>query len=675
MGGSNAGKVAFARSGSGIRAGVFLDWNGTRGHVLCADGRREVWTSDRLVWVSEARIPLHSPAAAREALLAFCERVSELPVDLEALWDLVAGEPAEYSVAELAEFLWPAAGCEHRAALACALANDPMYFRAAAAWDRFSPHSREAVAQARLRREREAQEQAMVARVCEAVREAIRGPHDSGRDERALAMGIEWLKSLAIGGDEERVRARAVQVVESVVGGQVSDPAPQAHEVLVRLGVFEEDEILAIHRHRIATEFPAEVLKEAERIAASPIRDPERPVLRMQPDHPGPVAIDDPWTTDVDDALMVEETPRSTRVHVLIADPESGIPAGSAVEAEGMSRATTLYMPHRKIPMFPGILSEHAFSLVPGQPRPMLDFLCEFDADGRAGSFLIQPVWAELAGRLTYDEVDALLAGGDRNDPRARMLRRLHDLAERLRARRIEAGAILVDREDVCVRVLDGEIRVHRVRSDSPARRLVTEFMVLACTQAGRFAREHGIPVVYRRQSPPEAPPAADLTPGTRAWAYRMVRSLRRAELSVHPEPHFALGVTGYTQVTSPLRRFQDFVVHRQLKGFLKDGRPPLDAAQILAMFGDLESRTEASIQVDREARRYFLLKYLRNFEGSEVPAEVVACQGNRGILELLDTGLEVAVNGAGHLPLGAQVSVRILEVHPRRDRLSVRIV
>jgi hypothetical protein len=69
------------------------------------------------------------------------------------------------------------------------------------------------------------------------------------------------------------------------------------------------------------------------------------------------------------------------------------------------------------------------------------------------------------------------------------------------------------------------------------------------------------------------------------------------------------------------------------------------------------------------------LLKYLRNFEGSEVPAEVVACQGNRGILELLDTGLEVAVNGAGHLPLGAQVSVRILEVHPRRDRLSVRIV
>ncbi len=693
MGGRHAGKVAFARTRAGVVGGVFQDWDDTRGHVLLADGRREVWTEDRLVWVSDARVPQHSPAAAREALLGFCERVQEVPVDLASLWDLVVGDGGEWSVADLADLAFPKPGCEHRAALACALAADEVFFRAGSKAGHVTPHSREAVEQARIRRRREEQEEALVARAGAAVQEALRGARE-GRtgpgpgtgepdegDDRVLALGVEWLKTLVVEGDGERAGARGARVVHAVVGEDVRDPVPHAFDLLVRLGVFHEDEVLGLHRHRIAVDFPPEVEDEAARIVASfsgACGEGDRPVLA--PDgRPGPLAVDDPWTTDVDDALWVEaggtaEPGGPVRVHVLIADPSCGIPIGSAVAAEGMARAATLYLPDRKVPMFPRILSEEAFSLVPGARRPMMDFCGDFDAEGNLLEFRIVPVWAVLDRRLTYDEVDALLADPADPGPVGPVFRTLARLAATLRRRREEAGAVLVDRDDVSVRVVDGEVRVRRLRGDSPARRLVAEFMVFACTQAGRFAREHGVPVVYRRQGPPDRPLPADLAPGSKAWAYRVVRALRRAELSVHPEPHFGLGVTGYTQVTSPLRRFQDFIVHAQLKGFLRDGRAPLDSDRILAMFGDLEGRAEARVQVEREARRYYILKYLTSFEGADVAGEVVATQGNRAVVELSDTGLEVWLNGAGHLPLGSEVRLRVLEVHPRRDRIAVRL-
>jgi exoribonuclease-2 len=197
--------------------------------------------------------------------------------------------------------------------------------------------------------------------------------------------------------------------------------------------------------------------------------------------------------------------------------------------------------------------------------------------------------------------------------------------------------------------------------------------MVLACTQAGAFARANGIPTVYRRQNPPDDRNATQgLKPGTRAFAYRMVRTLRRAELTTNPDFHFGLGVVGYTQVTSPLRRFQDFVEHVQIKGYLRTGRAPLDTDALLRVFGDLEGRAEALTQVEREAKRYFTLKYLKKFENQDVAGEVVAALGSRGIVSLDDCGLELPVAGAGHLALGTRVVVRVREVDPRRDRVTL---
>lgn len=677
MAGSEAGKVAFARTRQGVAAGVIVERTPPRLAVLTEGAARETWTEDKVFFVAEARVPLHSAKAAAETLIAYRERVEEAlqAVDLAGLWDVVAGDGERYALPDLADLAFPSPGNEQRAALAWALALDETYFKAAAGG--FAAYSREAVEAALKRRAREDQEKDRLARVSSRLAAALDFTEPFDESDAAARQGATWLKALAISGSEEDKDAkRGLELLAALTGGTGGDAPLRAFEVLVRLGVFQEDEILGVHRFRLRRDFPEEVLAEAGRIAVAPLCEAElrdRETLRVPPGAVGPIAIDDPWTTDVDDALWVDTSGSDVRVHVLIADPSAAVTLDGAVGREGAVRAASLYLPTGKVPMMPAILSEGVLSLDGGADRPVMDFACTLSSDGLMTGFRVAPVCATLDRRMTYDAVDRILGDPDSTDPAAAVLRTLRALAEALRRRRVDAGAMIVDRDDVSVRVLDGVPVLKRQAADSPARRLVQEFMVLACSQAGRFARENGIPLVYRKQSPPDdKDAAAGLPPGSKAWAFRMLRSLKRAELSTTPEPHFGLGVIGYSQVTSPLRRFQDFLAHVQLKGFLRERKAPLDTERILRAFGDLEAQADALLMTEREAKRYWILKWLARSIGREVEGEVVAVQGSRALVELDETALVLPVPGMGHLAPGSRVRARVREVDPRRDRVTL---
>jgi exoribonuclease-2 len=677
MAGSESGRIAFVRNRTGVAAGAILERNSPRVIVLAETAARETWSEEKVFWVAETRVPMHAARVAADLVVAFRERVEEaLPeVDLPALWEVVAGDGARYSVADLADLAFSTPDAVRRAAVAWVLSGDDTYFRNHDG--QYAPHSREAVESGLKRRSREDQEKERLDRVVRRLQAALDGTDPFDETDAAARQGASWLKALAVSeSGEDKDSKRGVELLAAMTGGTGGEAPGRSFDMLVRLGVFHEDEVLGIHRHRLKLDFLPEVLADAERIATSPLPDSEshnRKVLRTDPGTPGPIAIDDPWTTDVDDALWLETAGGETRVHVLIADPSAAVTLEGPVGREGASRATSLYLPTGKVPMLPPLLSEGTLSLDGGADRPMLDFVCSLSADGLVTGFQVSPVFASLSRRMTYDEVDAVLADDSRVDEASDALQTLRALAVALRRRRVDAGAVIVDRDDVSIKVIDGVPTLKRQAADSPARRLVQEFMVLACSQAGRFARENGIPLVYRKQSPPEdKAPGAGLVPGSKAWAYKMLRSLKRAELSTTPEYHYGLGVMGYSQVTSPLRRFQDFLAHVQLKGFLREGHAPLTTERILRAFGDLETMADALLTTEREAKRYWMLKWLAQSIGAEVGGEVVAVQGSRALVELDETSLILPVPGMGHVAPGSRVRARVREVDPRRDRVTL---
>lgn len=102
------------------------------------------------------------------------------------------------------------------------------------------------------------------------------------------------------------------------------------------------------------------------------------------------------------------------------------------------------------------------------------------------------------------------------------------------------------------------------------ASRLVTEMMI-ACGEAlAAFGEEKNISLPYRGQTSQEIPEDDIKTiPEGPCRAIALRRYLGRADMSfMKPIQHAALGVLGYVQFTSPIRRYSDLLAHYQVSCF-----------------------------------------------------------------------------------------------------------
>lgn len=658
-----AGRVVYVYSNQGWRIARVVDpLPEGRPTVEHPEGETQVYSRKRIARVSE-----HTARTTGE-LRAYAEYVEQLKgqADLAALWETLREEAVKEPVAmdELALLALPPASVAASDAMAWALFDDSVYFkqRKTGGWALNAPR----VVDERLRRiEAEARER----RDMEAMSEWVRSP--SGRAPPEASRAVSALEELVLYGDGSKLARLGGELIRAAFPDSGEAEPELAWSVLVELGIFGPNENLALLRAGLPTTMPEEVQAAAERLAATPM-DTSR-----YTDHRELlcVAIDDRFTTEVDDALAFMDHGDGTRtVWILITDAAELVPADSLVDAEARRRGATLYAPEGKVPMLPEVLCDGVASLRPGMDQPVLAFQVVLDAVGEVIDFDVEEAVVHISRRLTYPEVDDLLAKPAGSDPLASTLHGLLHAADQRRDRRFDTGAITLDRREVAVHVEgDGSVHTEPYRTDDPSRRLVAEWMITACHQAAEWCRDREIPAVYRGQDPPAVQPTI---PRDRALAghelHRILRTMRKATLRSEPSPHAGLGVPCYTQVTSPLRRYQDLLMHRQLKHYLRRGAPALSSDDLMATFSEVEELQASRSLVERESRRYWQLKALEPRVGEELDAEVLREAGRRMILELLGTGLQVAWHPDAPVHPGDRFPVRLRAADARRDRLVV---
>ena len=145
----------------------------------------------------------------------------------------------------------------------------------------------------------------------------------------------------------------------------------------------------------------------------------------------------------------------------------------------------------------------------------------------------------------------------------------------------------------------------------TPARRTVAELMILCNSLLAEFCNRESLPAAYRSQPQPDlGDQDLDREDGPFSWFLTM-RRLPPAELSTRPGPHASLGLPAYLQATSPLRRYPDLVVQRQISHFLTSGKALYSEEQVasVAQRADVQLREIAAIEESR--KRYWFLKYL----------------------------------------------------------------
>jgi ribonuclease R len=370
------------------------------------------------------------------------------------------------------------------------------------------------------------------------------------------------------------------------------NPEGEIIEVLGAASTPGVDVLSIVRKYHLPTEFPSEVLDQAERISQNiDARQLEgREDLRKQ----FIVTIDPDDARDFDDAIHVGKIKDGWRLGVHIADVAAYVEPGGALDREARRRGNSVYLPDRVIPMLPERLSNGVCSLNPGVDRLTHSVFLDFDKHGVAKRARFGRSVIRSAHRLTYKQAYAIL----KSEPRDELGERLHiawELASLLRRKRFEHGALDLDFPEVKVWV-DNQgrpVRLERVENDE-SHQLIEEFMLVANEAVGRQLKKRAIPTIYRVHENPDPQKLAEYREFVLSFDYRvgdltnraelqrllglirgkpeeqplkiaLLKSLKRARYSAQPLGHYGLSKTNYLHFTSPIRRYADLVVHRSL--------------------------------------------------------------------------------------------------------------
>ncbi|HJU12604.1 MAG TPA: ribonuclease catalytic domain-containing protein, partial [Candidatus Binataceae bacterium] len=426
-------------------------------------------------------------------------------------------------------------------------------------------------------------------------------------------------------------------------------PAEAAYEILQRLGAAPSGARFAIIGG-VRNTFSDAALSEA-----ATVRPPAREaVLDEQA-----ITIDDEETLEIDDAISCEPLANGEmrlRIHIaLVAD---FVNRGGPMDVEAAARGATVYLPETTIRMLPEGISTDRASLIADCERHVFTTEAIISATGEVLKFQIYPGLIRVKARLNYDEADQLLEqepnGSGAQSEKKSILRNLHQAATLLRVRRREAGALLVQRREPKIRVIDGNIEVKVIDNASASRQLVAEFMVLSNYCAARFAADHGIPIIYRSQ------PSASNEGG-----------LVRARLSLYPEFHTGVGLDCYSQLSSPIRRYMDLALQRQLVPSVLDPHAiTYNADELLGVLAAAENAETEGRELERRAKRYWLLRYFQHHLHDE-PIEAIVQRGGT-TAELDAYAVRGTLHRAPNLAAHTRILVRVARAEPLRGSLAL---
>ncbi len=445
-------------------------------------------------------------------------------------------------------------------------------------------------------------------------------------------------------------------------------------------------------KYRLEETFPATVLAEAEKTTQTVSKKETEGRLDCRKYFT--LTIDPEDARDFDDAISLHREGSQWVVGVHIADVSHYVRQNSATDKEARKRGNSTYLTGTVIPMLPVELSNGICSLVEDEDRLAKSVFLSFDATGDCKKVSFADSVIRSNKRLSYEQAYALLKSDDLAYARAvkppenfetafsgkplselsdkelvrlrGAVRRLWSIASTLRKKRMRKGALDLEVPEIKI-FCDAQgyaARIEKLVSDE-SHQLVEEFMLAANEAVARELFAHHIPFISRVHDKPDEDKLLDLReelelfgiycgdltnrreiikvlseiskhPQSYILKTKFLRSLKRAVYRASADGHFGLGKTYYAHFTSPIRRYADLTVHRNLSCLMKSANmkfasktsETLMSKHALEQIADHISRTEQnSAEAERESRKIKLVEFFGRSAGTKNVFEGIITQ------------------------------------------------
>ena len=319
------------------------------------------------------------------------------------------------------------------------------------------------------------------------------------------------------------------------------------------------------------------------------------------------VTIDGADSKDFDDAVSIQKVNRKTyRLGVHIADVSHYVTPNSYIDKEAYTRATSIYLIDRVLPMLPESLSNGICSLNPDVDRLTLSCIMDIDNTGSVIKYSVEKTIINSKARLTYEQVNLLSAGDNETKKQlksvSKQLLLMNELAKILKRKRIERGSLELDIDEPHIQLDNSGVPISvsaRTRGDS--HKLIEEFMLCANETVAMHLANKELPCMFRIHEQPDPEKmhefgrfvnnlnyqlkgnAEDISPKQLQILLNdvkgkpeedvihrvLLRTLQKARYSPDNCGHYGLASNMYCHFTSPIRRYPDLVVHRVCKALI----------------------------------------------------------------------------------------------------------
>ncbi len=374
-------------------------------------------------------------------------------------------------------------------------------------------------------------------------------------------------------------------------------------------------------------------------------------------------AIDAPNAADPDDAVGFD----GTYFWVCIADPASTVEPDSSIDMAARARGTTLYIPEGASRMLcESCLEDYALGLsekATGKKSSALAFRLKMTDDSQIEECEIKKVRVEVK-MISYAEAEE-----QKESPE---LKPMFELARKNLLRRQNNNAVTIQMPEVKIKV-DKETKIVSIVTEEKyeSNDMIQEMMLLAGEGAARFAFSHNIPFPFVSQEAPEFP---ESVPEGWAGQFARVKCMRKRSVGITPAPHAGLGLSFYSQVTSPLRRYGDLVSHQQLRAYI-NGKKLLGKDEMLERIAAGDAASLAARKASRLSDTHWKLVYLLQNPEKTYKGYCIDHIGKDARYLIPELDMQTVIGGAGEDPLNYEAELKAERVDiPTQDVRFIRL-
>jgi ribonuclease R len=420
--------------------------------------------------------------------------------------------------------------------------------------------------------------------------------------------------------------------------------------------------------------------------------------------------IDPEDAKDFDDALSFKPLENGNyEIGIHIADVSFYVTPDSVLDKEALSRATSVYLVDRCVPMLPEHLSNFLCSLRPNEDKYTFSAVFEIDNEGKVHNEWFGRTIIHSKRRFTYEEAQKVIETG--KGDHAEVIVLMNNIAKKMRAERFRQGAISFETIEVKFK-LDEKGKplavIPKVRKD--AHKMIEDYMLLANKKVAEYVHfmkkgKEKNTMVFRIHEHPNTDKLKSLAVFARRFGHKLqldneaqvaselnklteevegkpeqnvlqslaIRTMSKAKYTTEPEIHFGLAFKHYTHFTSPIRRYPDVMVHRLLQHYLEGGKSA--EKELYEGLCEHSSQMEkVAAEAERSSIKYKQVEFMQETIGKDFDGIVSGITEFGIFVEITETKCEGMVRMADMTDDYYEVDMENYRVFGKRNKRMITL-